>query len=895
VTAAELVGLVAQLLYVAVFLRVLVDVVQRPRRANLDALLFFGILAAIVVVAQGLRAAGVTLSSAATDVLVIVVLALPYALLRLADDYRGVRSWIKLAALAGFVATIPAIIVAPAPYPPPVTLLLVAYFVVVLGYCASIFARAAAGTAGVTRERMRAVAVGAGAFTLSVALSGVRVVVPENARDLVQIVSSLVSLVSGIAFFVGFAPPAALLRFWREGLLRQFMQTVARLGDVADVDQVMRRLESAAGVVVGAGPVAVSRYDETTGKLTTTMPDGARFDIDVADSIAGVALRERRAVMSEHPQRDFPRMAEAYDRYGVRVVLAAPIIAGERMIGLISVRGTRPSLFATDDLAVLDILADQCAIVLENTRLITEVRALHAEERRSSENRIRAMVDASLDAVVGMDQHGNVIEWNQQAETSFGWPRSDAIGRQLVELIVPERHRDAHRNGLEQYRRTGQGAVLGKRLEFDALHRDGHEFPIELSITPAATRDGTIFSAFIRDITERRNAARHREELDSRLRQSERLESLGRLAGGVAHDLNNILAITSNYASFLADRLPPEDPGQNDVTQIQRAAERGATFTRQLLTFARRGAVQPTELRLGDLLGDLRSMLGRTLPETISFELGVSPELWSVMADRGQIEQLVLNLVVNAGDAMPDGGRLLVEAANVEYDEDTASQHPDLAPGRYVLLSVTDTGQGMPPEVIARAFEPFFTTKPKGKGTGLGLATAYGVVQQAGGRISIYSEVGRGTTVRVVLPATAPSVAVPTTAPKAPPAARPGTVVLVVEDEDAVREAAQRILSAAGYSVLTAPNGDAALQTSGAHAGRIDLLLSDMVMPGMSGRELARRLRAARPGIRVVYMSGYAEDIAARDEGLDGPLLMKPFTRVPLLQSVSTALDGMPA
>src|SRR5712692_4527334 len=219
-TAAELVGLVAQLLYVAVFLRVLIDVVQRPRRANLDALLFFGILAAIVVVAQGLRALGVTLSTVGTDVLVIVVLALPYALLRLADDYRGVRPWVKLAAFAGFVATVAVVLVAPAPYPPPVSLLLVAYFVVVLGYCASIFAREAIGTAGVTRERMRAVAVGAGAFTLSVALSGVRAVVPEDARDLVQIVSSLVSLVSGIAFFVGFAPPAALLRFWRESLLR---------------------------------------------------------------------------------------------------------------------------------------------------------------------------------------------------------------------------------------------------------------------------------------------------------------------------------------------------------------------------------------------------------------------------------------------------------------------------------------------------------------------------------------------------------------------------------------------------------------------------------------------------------------------------------------------------
>jgi PAS domain S-box-containing protein len=1012
VTAIELTSLVAQLLYVAVFVRVLVDVVRRPRRANVDAAFFFGILTVIVVIAQGLRFFGVALSPAATTTLVVVLLALPYSLLRLADDYRGVRRWIKVAAGAGLVVSIALVLAVPTPYPPAIGLTLSAYFVAVFAYCAYVFAREAIGTPGVERRRMRAVAVGTALFATTIALSGVRAVVPPDFRDAAGILSSIASLASGAAFFVGFAPPAAVVRFWREPLLRQFIQTVARLGDVSDQEQVLRRLEAAAGVVMGAGTVAVSLYDESSGKMRTMVPDGTVLESDPTDSLSGIALRARRPVISDDPSREFPRMAEVYARYGIRALMAAPILIGDRIIGMLAVRGTRPSLFARDDLAVLGILADQAAIAFENARLLAEVRALHAEERRhgqavqtrlaaivesspdaitgqslegtmtdwnpgaerlygytadeivgqpsvalsppdrhgemsdvlarvgagerveqfetvrvrkdgvavdvslsfapirdehgaivgvaavardiserrASEARIRAMVDASLDAVVGMDQHGDVIEWNHQAEVIFGWSRQEALGHPLVSLIIPERYRDDHRAGLERYGRTGEGPVLGKRLELEALNRDGREFPIEISITAVARRDAPLFSAFIRDITERRSAAHQREELDARLRQSERLESLGRLAGGVAHDLNNILAITSNYADFIAERLPPGDPGRDDVAQIQRAAERGAAFTKQLLTFARRGAVKPSELRLVELLSEMRSMLGRSLPESISFDLRVPPDLWSVLADRGQIDQLVLNLVVNASDAMPDGGRLLVEATNADYDVVAASQYPDLRPGRYVLLSVTDTGPGMSNEVLARAFEPFFTTKPKGQGTGLGLATVYGVAQQAGGRVSIYSEVGRGTSVRVLLPAMVSSMSTERAA--APPATpvRAGSVILLVEDEEAVRQAARRILVGSGYEVIEAADGQAALALSAAREGKIDLLLSDMVMPGMSGRELARRLRASRSDIRVAYMSGYAEDLPSLGETLDGPLLSKPFTRAPLLAVVGAAL-----
>jgi two-component system cell cycle sensor histidine kinase/response regulator CckA len=637
-----------------------------------------------------------------------------------------------------------------------------------------------------------------------------------------------------------------------------------------------------------------------------------------------------------------------------------------------------------------------------------------AETRRATEARVRAMVDSALDAVIGIDRDGRVIEWNHRAETLFGWTHDDVLGRPLVSLIIPERYRDAHRAGLERYNRTGEGPVLGKLIELAAIDRGGREFPVELSIQPVQAQSGTFFTAFVRDIsdrvrliaelreererfqrafernpsgltmarqsdrtiieanpafltmvgyerdevvgrrasevgfsdelllreirtdldrigvvrgkemslrtksgdtrevigsfeladlrgesvilgsfldvTERRTAERRREELETRLRQSERLESLGQLAGGVAHDLNNILSITWNYADFLAERFPPGDPGHDDLTQIRRAAERGRAFTRQLLTFARRGAVLPTELQLSELLSELRSMLGRALPESIAFDLNVAADVWSIVADRGQIEQVVLNLVVNAGDAMPEGGRLVVEAANVEYDDVTAQQHGDLSPGRYVLLSVTDTGHGMSPEVVARAFEPFFTTKREGRGTGLGLATVYGIVKQAGGRVSIYSEVGRGTTVRVLLPAIMPSVG-PKVAAPAPIVVHHGGVILLVEDEDAVREAARRILQSAGYEVLAAASGEEALALAAARDEAIDLLLSDMVMPGMSGRELARRLAAARPEIRVVYMSGYSDEpISHARNGVATTLVQKPFTRDPLLAAVAETL-----
>jgi PAS domain S-box-containing protein len=526
-------------------------------------------------------------------------------------------------------------------------------------------------------------------------------------------------------------------------------------------------------------------------------------------------------------------------------------------------------------------------------RLIAKVHA-ELSEREHAESRIRGMIDASLDAVVGMNQQGQIIEWSRQAEAMFGWTRDEACDALLASLIIPERYRSRHNAGLERYQRTGEGPVLGKRLELEALARDGHEFPIELSITPVTTPTGMVFSAFIRDISERRTAEDHRLAFEQRLRQSERLESIGRLVGGIAHDFNNLLAIVLNYCEFISERLTPDDANQADLAQIRGAAERATTFTRQLLTFAKRDAVHPEDVDLNELIQGLHDLVSRTLPESIATHLRLAAGLWSVRADRGQLEQLMLNLVVNAGDAMSSGGgTLLIFTGNEDYDADGAAQHGDLAPGRYVQVTVTDSGKGMTKETLAHAFDPFFTTKRAGKGTGLGLATAYGVVQQAGGRISMYSEVGKGTTVRVLLPARDAAVAALVSTnglPVAETTKSTGTI-LVVEDEDGVRDAARRILTSQGYEVLQAGKPDDAIALMSQRMEPLDLLLTDMVMPGMSGRELVRLLRATRPTLPVIYMTGYSEELLRGDARDLGEIVIeKPFTRGPLLAAVAKVL-----
>jgi len=394
----------------------------------------------------------------------------------------------------------------------------------------------------------------------------------------------------------------------------------------------------------------------------------------------------------------------------------------------------------------------------------------------------------------------------------------------------------------------------------------------------------------------------HLAQLEDQLIEAQRLESLGQLAAGVAHDFNNLLAVILNYVSFVSEEITAAtepavaqylESASADLAQVKKAAERAAELTHQLLVFARREVVRPRVLNLDSVVAAVEEMLRRTLGEHIEFVIKLAGDLWPVLADSGQLERVLVNLAVNARDAMPDGGTLTIDTANVITDADTIAGVPGAPPGRTVRLRVSDTGTGMPADVAQHIFEPFFTTKPKGDGTGLGLATVYGIVSQAGGTIHISSEPGAGTTFSIVLPVTTEAAAV--IAEPAPyQRVAKGETVLVVEDEAALREVASRILARAGYRVITAASGPEAIEIARGHHAAIHLLVTDVVMPQMLGKEVAKRIKAIVPGIDVLFMSGYARPVLAAQGRLDPgvALVQKPFSEADLLAMAGQVLDG---
>jgi PAS domain S-box-containing protein len=499
---------------------------------------------------------------------------------------------------------------------------------------------------------------------------------------------------------------------------------------------------------------------------------------------------------------------------------------------------------------------------------------------RDSEARHRAVLETAMDAFVGMDHEGRVIEFNPAAERMFGHARADVIGRELAKVIIPPAFQDAHRRGLARYLATGEHALLGARIEVTARRSDGIEFPAELTVTVVRMDGPPSFNAYVRDLTEQKRADAARISLEMQLQQAQKMEAVGRLAGGVAHDFNNLLTVISGRAHMLMSRLKPGDPMHRDVDLIQKTSQRAVALTGQLLAFSRKQVVQPRVVELGPLVADLAPMLQRMIGEDM--ELVVEPVQGTgrVKVDPSQMHQVLMNLAVNARDAMPDGGRIGVSIRDVEVDEAAALHRPNLPPGPYVALAVSDTGTGMSAETAAHIFEPFFTTKEQGKGTGLGLSTVYGIVEQSRGCIQVQSEIGRGTTFTIHLPRVEEPLPAGPPADAAPRLRTTSRTVLVVDDEPEVLDLATEILKRVGYSVLQAGDGAAALELAARHDGEIHLLVTDMVMPGMSGRDLAGRLRALRTGLPVLYISGYVQDATARAAlaGEHSAFVAKPFT-----------------
>ncbi len=514
---------------------------------------------------------------------------------------------------------------------------------------------------------------------------------------------------------------------------------------------------------------------------------------------------------------------------------------------------------------------------------------ISAVVRDVSERQKAAIIASSSDLILSMTLEGTVTSWNPAAERLHGAAAMDAIGRSIEELLAAKH--------AELMRALVARVTNGERIdEFDmALPRaGGGTVDIAFTMSPVVDSEGEIVgvSAIGRDRTEQRRAEIQRRNLEERLNQAQRLESLGQLTGGIAHDFNNLLAVILNYASFVAEDVRDNPSVRADVEMIRAAGERAARLVQQLLIFGRQETVQHRALDVNDIVIDVRQMLSRTLGEHVEVVVVLGGDLPAVRSDRSQMEQVLVNLAVNARDAMPDGGVLTVETCSIDLDEGYSEVHPDVRPGRHVRLSVSDTGSGMTKEVQDRAFEPFFTTKPQGFGTGLGLATVYGIVRESGGAMSLYSEMDLGTTVSILLPAVEEQV-VAITAPEtlAPPIGG-GQTVLVVEDEEAMRKVTARMLHRNGYAVLEAASGEEALAI--AARGEVDLLLTDVVMPQMSGRELAERIQRLHPTVPVVFMSGYSQGVLSPQRVLaeDVHLIRKPFDTRALLEIVYTAMTS---
>jgi PAS domain S-box-containing protein len=505
---------------------------------------------------------------------------------------------------------------------------------------------------------------------------------------------------------------------------------------------------------------------------------------------------------------------------------------------------------------------------------------------RESEQLARGIIDTALDAFVQIDESGSILNWNWQAEKIFGWPCQDALGKNLIELIIAGTDRNDLAAALQRFLRSGQDQILGRRREMMARRRDGKEFRAELSVTALKTREGFVFNGFFRDLTDKIAA-------EDRIRQAEKMEAVGQLTGGIAHDFNNILTVITGTIEILAEAVEKEPQLSAITTMIDEAASRGAELTQHLLAFARKQPLQPREIDVNTLVIDTAKLLRPTLGEQIEIALVFENETCFATVDPNQLATAILNLALNARDAMPDGGKLILETGSVYLDDNYASQHGDVGPGRYALIAVSDTGTGISAAIIDKVFNPFFTSKGPGKSTGLGLSMVYGFVKQSAGHVKIYSEEGHGTTMRMYLPpGTGATVAADIDAPTVTQGGH--ETILVVEDDKLVRDYVLTQLRSLGYVTLEAANGaEAVALVDAGHP--FDLLFTDVIMPGaMNGRQLADEIARRRPGLKVLFTSGYTENAIIHHGRLDtGVLLLaKPYRKSEMAAMIRTALSG---
>ncbi|HUP38331.1 MAG TPA: PAS domain S-box protein [Candidatus Limnocylindria bacterium] len=666
------------------------------------------------------------------------------------------------------------------------------------------------------------------------------------------------------------------------------IETGRELAGGLEPAEVARQVASSVVRVFGAQRSALYRLERDAGRLVCIAAAGAGDSMQwhgqtfrLGEGTVGRAAAEERSVWSPDVLTDqkisIPEgVVDRIRADGFRSVLAVPLKTGDRVIGVLSLGDAVGRTYTEDELALLAAFAGQGAVALENSALYREIR--------DARDFLQSITENSPDAIITTDGRGRLTYFSRGAEAMFGCRAQEMIGTSVA---------DIYPGGLEEARsvrrRLDQEGLL-RNYESDFLARDGRRVEVSASISVLRDASGATVGTLglLKDIAERRH-------LEEQLRQSQKMDAIGRLAGGIAHDFNNLLTVIAGRAQMILSRLRPEEAMHRDATLVRTTADRAAALTQQLLAFSRKQVLQPQVLDLNAVMTAMEPMLGRLIGEDVELAVTPAADLGRVKADPGQIEQVIVNLVVNSRDAMPQGGRLTVETANVELDEAYASRHVSVPAGQYVMLAVSDTGAGMDEQTRSRVFEPFFTTKEPGKGTGLGLATVYGIVKQSGGDIRLYSEVGVGTTFKMYLPRVAEAVAPPD--PIASPSAtvpRGDETVLLVEDEPEVRDLAREILQGSGYTVLQACDPEDALFVAERHTGPIHLLVTDVIMPRQSGRALAERLRPLRPEMQVLYMSGYTNDAILRHGVLDPDtqFIQKPFTPAGLGRKVRAAIGG---
>ncbi|MCB1050216.1 MAG: response regulator [Acidobacteria bacterium] len=509
---------------------------------------------------------------------------------------------------------------------------------------------------------------------------------------------------------------------------------------------------------------------------------------------------------------------------------------------------------------------------------------------RHSEERFRMVTELANDAILGIDPGGRVIMWNQSASRIFGYAQKDILGQPL-QLLIPEKLRPVYQQAFKVALEQSHPPPHGLTLQFTGLHRDGHTFPVEVWVTHWTNELGTHYTGIVRDIQDRKSAELERARLLEQLRQAQKMEAIGRLAGGVAHDFNNMLSVILGYADLAKTHTEPSSPIWSPLEEIAKAAKRSESLTRQLLAFARKQAISPKPLDLNDVVRSNQPMLSRLIGENVRIELALDPALWKVKIDPQQFENVLVNLGVNARDAILNVGTITIKTFNVLPGSSWHLTYPRLGSETYVGLSFCDTGNGMSEETLQHIFEPFFTTKDSSKGTGLGLATIYGIVKQNQGFIQVQSQVGQGTDFHIFFPRYHGPVeeAVPfaETQPR-----RGNESILLVEDEPQILELLEAYLTQLGYRVASESNPEKAVERVHRAPHGFDLLLTDVIMPGMDGKQLYDEVRRIQPGIKVLFMSGYTAEAFEKQMISDRKIfLQKPFNMVDLTRKIREILS----